>query len=54
MLVDDGHHVGDGPGVGLEHLPPQFDAMEALVDVVDHTPVINLSNGFTVSEVPLD
>ena len=22
VLVDDGHHVGDGLGVALEHLPP--------------------------------
>ena len=28
--------------------------MEALVEVVDNIPVINLRNGITVSEVPLD
>ena len=28
--------------------------MEALVEVVDNVPVINLRNGITVSEVPLD
>ena len=22
VLVDDGHHVGDGLGVGFKHLPP--------------------------------
>ena len=28
--------------------------MEALVEVVDHVPVINLHNHVTVSKVPLD
>ena len=54
VLVDDGHHVGDGLEVAFEHLPPLFDAMEALVEVVDHIPVINLCNRVTVSKVPLD
>ena len=28
--------------------------MEALVEVVDNIPIINLRNGITVSKVPLD
>ena len=54
VLVDDDHHVGDGLGVGLEHLPPKYDAMEALVEVVDHVPVISFRNCITVSKVPFD
>ena len=42
------------PTVALKHLPPQFDTMEAFMDVVDDIPIINLRNGITVSEVPLD
>ena len=52
--VDDRHHVAHGLGVGLEHLPPQFDIVEAFVEVVDDVPVISFRNGITVSEVPLD
>jgi hypothetical protein len=54
VFVDDRHHVANGFGVALEHLPPQFDAVEALVEVVDNVPVINFRNGITLSEVPLD
>ena len=54
VLVDDGHHVGDGLGVALEHLSSLFDAMEALVEVVDHVNVMNFRNHVTVSKVPLD
>jgi len=42
------------PTVALKHLPPQFDTMEAFMEVVDDVPVINLRNSITVSEVPLD
>ena len=41
MLVEDHHHVANGFWVALKNLPPQFDAMEALVEVVDNVPVIN-------------
>ena len=41
VLVDDRHHVTHGLGVGLEHLPPQFDVVEAFVEVVDDVPVIS-------------
>ena len=54
MLVDDGHHVEDGQGVGLEHLPPWFDVVEALMEVIDHVPVIKLCDVVMVSEVSLD
>jgi hypothetical protein len=54
VLVDDGHHVGECPGVALKHLSPQFDVVEALVEVVNHVPVFNLYNGVMVSEVPHD
>jgi hypothetical protein len=54
VLVDNCHHVTNGLGVTLEHLPPQFNAVEAFMDVVDDVPVINLRNGIMVSEVPLD
>ena len=54
VLVDDRHHVANGLGIAVEHLPPQFDAVEASMEVVDDVPVINLRNGIMVSEVPLD
>ena len=54
VLVDDHHHVTHGLGVGLEHLPPQFDIVEAFVEVVDDVPVISFRNGITVSKVPPD
>jgi len=54
MLVVDHHHVANGFGVALEHLPPQFDVVEAIMEVVDDVPIINFHNGVTVSEVPLD
>ena len=54
VLVDDHHHVTHSLGVGLEHLPPQFDIVEAFVEVVDDVPVISFRNGITVSKVPLD
>ena len=38
----------------LEHLPPQFDVVEAFIEVVDDVPVISFRNGITVSKVPLD
>ena len=54
MFVDDCHHIGNDLGVGLEHLPPQFDTVEAFNEVVDDVPVINLRNRITVSKVPVD
>jgi hypothetical protein len=54
VLVDDRHHLAHCLGVGLEHLSPQLDIVEALVEVVDDIPVISFRNGITVSEVPLD
>jgi hypothetical protein len=54
VLVDDRHHVAHGLGVGLEHLPPQFDIVEAFVEVVDDVPIISFRNGITVSKLPLD
>jgi hypothetical protein len=53
VLVDDHHHVANGLRIAVEHLPPQFDAEEAFMEVVDDVPVINLRNGISVSEVPL-
>jgi len=53
VFVDHRHHVGNSLGVGLEHLL-QFNTMEALNEVVDDVPVINLHNGITVSEVRFD
>ena len=54
VLVDNRHHVAHGLGVGLKHLPPQFDVVEAFVEVVDDVPVISFCNGITVSKAPLD
>ena len=54
VFVDDCHHIGNDLGVGLEHLPPQFDTVEAFNEVVDDVPVINLHNRITVSKVPVD
>jgi hypothetical protein len=54
VLVDDRHHVAHGLGVGLEHHPPQFDIVEAFVEVVDDVPIINFRNAITASKIPLD
>jgi len=54
VLVDDRYIVIHGLGVGLEHLAPQFDAVEAFVEVVDDIPVISFRNSITVSKIPLD
>ena len=48
------HHVTHGLGVGLEHLPPQFDVVEAFVEVVDDVPVISFRNVITVGKIPPD
>jgi cyanophycinase-like exopeptidase len=52
VLVDDHHHLRDRLGVALEHLAPELDVMQLLVEVVDNVPVINLYNLVTVSKVP--
>jgi len=54
VLVDDRHHVAHDLGVGLEHLPTQFDIVEAFIEVMDDIPIISFRNGITVSKVPLD
>jgi hypothetical protein len=53
VLVDHRHHLGDCLRVALEHLVPELDVVQPLVEVVDDVPVINLRNRITVSEVPL-
>jgi hypothetical protein len=54
VLVDDRCHVAHGLGVGLEHLPLEFNVVEAFIEVVDDVPIISFRNGITVSKIPFD
>jgi hypothetical protein len=40
-------------GVALEHLAPELDVLQPLVEVVDDVLVINFHNHVTISKVPL-
>jgi hypothetical protein len=53
VLVDHRHQFGDRFRVGLEHLAPELNVVQPLVEVVDDVPVINLCNRVMVSKVPL-
>jgi hypothetical protein len=53
MLVEDRHHLRDLLRVALEHLAPELDTVQPLVEVVNDVPIINLCNRVTISEVPL-
>jgi hypothetical protein len=53
VLIDDCHHLRDRLRVAFKHLEPKLDVVQALVEVVDYVPVINLRNCIMVSKVPL-